>query len=128
MVKIIWFNVNKITRSLEERLVDGINNATANRVQFIERISPVDTWDYIDSHKIKKAVRVWRFVVWSNFNDSEHAFWVEFGFRRSPVNWSKRDKITIYRWVWANVMQRTALNPRLRQETIDIIKQAVFAW
>ena len=128
MVKIKGFEVGKITKKVEERIKQWIDKATANRVDYIERISPVDSGDYISKHKIRKASKQWAYISWWNFNDSENAFWVEFWFRKAPVNWSKKDWTTIYTWTWANVMQRTTLNARLKKETIDIVKQALFGW
>jgi len=121
-------NLSKLTSKIEQRVIQGINQALENRVDFIEKISPEDTWDYVDSHYIRKATSSNGVISWPNANDSEHAAGVEDWFRRTPVNWSKKDNVTIYNWVGAKVMQRTTLNPRLKQETISIINQSLATW
>lgn len=125
MVKITGFDFNTLTSRIATRLRTGINKALNPMKEFIETISPEDTRDYVLNHKIKPAKREWDAIVWSVFNDSEHAFGVEFWFRKSPVNWSKQDWVTIYNWVWAKVYTRAANNPRLQEKIQSIISQAL---
>ena len=120
MVK-IDFNLKKIFANYDKALIKWIDKATAFRKPFIEEISPVDTGDYIDSHKIRPAKIDWDFVVGSNFNDSDHAFGVENWFRRAPVNWSKKDWIPIFNWTWAKVLQRATDDQNLKNQVLWII-------
>lgn len=128
MAKIIWFNVNKITRKMEDRIIKWINKALETRVDYIKQISPEDSGDYIQSHSIRNAKRQWDVISWANSNNSDDAFWVEFWFRKAPVNWSKKDWLAIYNWVWANVMQRTTANPSLRKQVAEIISRTLAEW
>jgi hypothetical protein len=128
MSRVLWLDLWKLTRKMQSRVIKWINIALENRVDFIERISPEASWDYVESHFIRKAeIKGW-FISWWNANDSDHAVWVETWFRNSSVNWSKKDNVTIYNWVGANVMQRTTLNPRLKKETIAIITKTLAEW
>jgi hypothetical protein len=128
MAKIIWFDLGSITWVVEEALVKWIDKALSFRAPFIREISPIDTGDYIGKHKISKAKNEWWVIIGSNLNDSEHAFWVEFGFRKTPVNWSKEDKTTIYNWVWANVMQRATNDQTIRNQVLGIIVKQLAGW
>ena len=127
MAKITGLDFNTLTRRIASRLRTGINRSSVIYKDFVEQISPEDTSDYVINHKIRPAKREWDTIVWSVYNDSEHAFWVEFGFRKSPVNWSKQDGVTIYNWIWAKVYMRAEANPRLQEKIQSIISQAL-AW
>ena len=122
----IPFTAKAFINEFGKRLARWVNTAVEARVDFIQAISPIDSWDYIQSHRVEKAKLVWRDIVAANVNDSEHAFGVEFWFRKAPVNWSREDWTTIYTGVWANVMQRAT--EVLKKQTIDIITKAVDKW
>ncbi len=128
MVK-IDFNLKKIFANYDKALVRWINKATAFRKPFIEDISPVDTGDYITSHKIRPAKVEWDSVVGSNFNDSDNAFGVEnwFGSSEREVNWSKKDGTLIINWVGAKVMQRITDDQNIRNQVLWIIAKEL-AW
>lgn len=125
MVK-VKLDAKDFIKMFTKRLTDWVNKAVESRVGFIKSISPEASGDYINSHKVSKAKLVGRNIEASNFNDSQHAFGVEFWFRRAPVNWSKEDWVTIYNWVWANVMTRATQN--LKKNTFDIINKAIRGW
>ncbi len=126
MVK-IDFNVKKIFANYDKALVRWIDKALEFRDPFIKEISPVDTGDYIQSHKIRRAKVEGDSVVGSNYNDSDNAFGVENWFRKSPVNWSKKDWEAIFNWVGAKVMQRITDDQNIKNQVLWIIVKEL-AW
>lgn len=125
MVK-IPFTAKAFINLYGKRLAKGSLQAVKARESFIVAISPEDSWDYVSHHKIEGPKLRWTEIVTANVNDSEHAFWVEFWFSKTPVNWSKEDWTTIYTGIWANVMQRAT--EVLKKQTIDIITRAIDKW
>lgn len=105
-------NYNKILTKAEKWVIIGMKKSLDFRKEYAEDLSPTDTWKYIRSHQIQEPKKQWRFIVGANVNDADDAFWVEYGFRRTPVNrhkWPPRSPATrIFTWVWANVYTRTA--------------------
>jgi len=121
-------NVSKLQKSLtgyisdmKNKSVVAINAITEERKKKMIAISPIDTGDYVSSHKINKAKILSDRVEGGNFNDSDNAFWVEFWFRKDPVNrhqassssqpYSQRK--VIYNWVGASVYTRVASDTNL---------------
>ena len=119
----ITFDAWKITKIFLDRWKIWINKVLWKAKDIAETISPTDTWDYIRSHKIQPAREEWNLVVWRLTNDSEHAYWVEYWFRKDPVNrhkWPPRKASTvIYNWVGARVYTRTVTNNQ--KSFMDII-------
>lgn len=103
-----------IAQALLRKAIPLMNNALEQRKVYAEAISPVDSGDYISKHKVNRAQFWWLEVVGSNENDSEHAYGVEFGFRKTPVNWTDRDGSAIIAnpSVGAKVMQRMTLQTK----------------
>ena len=67
--------------------------------------SPVDSGWYILWNRKKTEIKDDKIVV-DMYNNSENAWQVEYGFRSSPVNWSKSNGQFITRWVGARVYTR----------------------
>ena len=121
------YNFKQIWNIYINAIKKWVDDALVIRKQYAEKISPTDTKEYIRWHDIEKAVETGWFVVWSNINRDEHAFWVEYWFSKSPVNrhkWPPRNASTrIFNGIWAQVYQRMAKNTL--EEVENIIKQSI---
>lgn len=113
---------NAATSKIKNNLAKWVDRSLEVRKSYAEAISPTDTREYINAHKIKSAVIQWNKIIGANENDASDAFIVEFGASKSPVNrhkWPPRDASTvIYNGVWANVYQRTNFDTKKQVETI----------
>ena len=75
--------------------------------QEAERVSPVDTGQYIDSHTISHIRHQWNEYIWYVSPNISYGKKVEQGFFDRPVTWSKRDWTPVEQWVWARVYEKT---------------------
>ena len=129
MVKLVLSNTS-IADFYLKRAVPWINKALELRKKTMEEMSPTDTGNYIRSHKIEEAVVAWGRAKWANVNDSEHAFWVEYWFRKSPVNrhkWPPRNSSTvIYNGVGASVMRRAV--EVTKKDVVSLIVDSINQW
>jgi len=123
MGRTIKLTLPNLIGALVDLASDGMKEWLQLRKEYAEKISPVDSGDYIRSHKIIDPTVKWSRVTGWNENDSEHAFWVEYWFRRTPVNWHKwpprSDGNKIYRGTWAKVLTRTGV------DTVDQVQNLI---
>lgn len=113
---------DNVTKSMITKLKDWVDKSLEVRKEYAERISPTDTWEYIRWHNIEQARLQWDRIIGANINHAKDAFIVEFWARKEPVNrhkWPPRTSSTvIYRWVGANVYQRTNFDTKEQVENI----------
>ena len=130
MVKKIPFTAQAISQLYLKLAIPWINNALNMRDREMKELAPTDTGEYERGFKIDEAQYQGTKTVWANVNDSDHAFGVEFGFRKTPVNrhkWPPRDSSTvIYNGIGAKVMTRTVDNTR--DDVLSLITQSINEW
>ena len=123
MGRTIKLTLPNLIWALTDLAVEGMKEWLEVRDKYAKEISPIDSGDYIRSHRIVDPKVTGTRIVWGNENDSEHAFGVEYGFRRTPVNWHKwpprTDGNKIYRGTGAKVMTRTGI------DTIDEVQNLI---
>ena len=125
-MKIEKIDLSRFAKEYEAKLTPAINNATLTLLAEVIQKSPVDTWAFLKWNKRQLARKEGDKIVWSVYNDSELAFEIENGFRKTEVNWHKWRKKgwpVIFRWVWATPFLRTYIEKR--EEIINNIKKEV---
>lgn len=100
-------NLSKYKDIYDKKIINNINESLEVLEQSIDEKSPVDSWDYIKHNRKFKATKLWAKIIWSVYNDDPKAVNVEYWFRSSPVNWSKKDWKTMYTRTGARVYTRT---------------------
>lgn len=130
MVKKIPFTTQALNQLYLKLAIPWVNEALRVRDMVMKEYAPTDTGDYGRSFSINDARFDWQKTVGSNVNDSEHAFWVEFGFRKTPVNRHKgpprTESTRIYTGVGAKVMTRTV--EETANDVLDLITDAINKW
>lgn len=99
----------KYAKQIEENITKEINSELIELYSDVLQKSPVDTWEYLKWNKVIKAQKKWSLIVWEVINDSVNAENVEFGWRKSEVNWHKwrlKGWPVIFTWVGARVFIR----------------------
>ena len=105
----MWFKLDlwKYTKQVTKNLKRNINEWLDIIYDEVIVNSPEDSWEYIDSNKKLQAIQVWNKIKWFVFNSDEKAWEVEYWFRSSPVNWSKKNWKFIITWIGARVYTRS---------------------
>ena len=126
----IPLNLQALWKVILSRALNGVNKALIEREKKMKQYAPTDSGDYSIHFTIKQATLEWNQVVGSNKNNSEHAFGVEYGFRKTAVNWHKwppRNSGTkIYNGIGAKVMQRVVTETAA--ETLSMIVKSINEW
>ena len=121
----------KIDIKWVDKLLDGeikkrLNEWIIELYSDVIKKSPVDTWEYLKWNKTEKATKQWTKFIAKVYNDSENSVEVEYGWRKSPVNWHKNRKSwwpIIYTWVWARVITRVFDNQENIKKIQDIFNK-----
>lgn len=108
-------DLGKYAKQYEKELEKRINESTVTLLWDVIQKSPVDTWEYLKWNKRQLAQKEWDKIIWVVYNDSDNAENVEFGWRKSSVNWHKNRRKwwpVIFEWIGANVYLRSYLEKR----------------
>ncbi len=104
MAKEFKFNIPLYTKAVTDNLVWTVVDTT-NEVYFeILKNSPVDTGTFIGQNRNEWVKQEWDTITWKVSNEWEYSEKVEWGWRKTPVNWHRNDW-TIYNSIWANTYE-----------------------
>lgn len=117
----IPLNTDAIIQHFIGKQINAINEILEVAKKYAENISPVDTGDYINSHKTNTAEYLGDKVVGSLVCTSPYAAIIEYGVQGKTYNYHK-GKQTIYRGVGNRTYQRTA------DATKTILKDKLKSW
>ena len=101
---ILWSAMIEVAR---KTIIPALDDAIQTWKNKAKEVSPVDSWDYVESFDIIPVRLIWNTIVWWLRNDDEKATGVEWGWRKSESSWSKKwwSPIVEY-WVGARVFQK----------------------
>lgn len=125
----VKLDAQAIIKAYLQDQIDGMNVILVEWLQYLKQISPVDSGDYINRHKVKKAVIVWNQVIWVLYNDAKHARILEDWVQWRVYNyhkWPPRNPSTrIYSGIWNRTYTRTRDAMQFRFKNLANGKQSI---
>ncbi len=127
---LITLDFGKYIEPAKKSLEEWINDALQILYDYAVEISPTDTKEFIQNHKIIKARTEWNKIIWTLENDTEYAIyleygvqWKEFNYYKWPRGWSRT---RIHIWVGNRTYTRTIDDNQRR--VFDLILSKINLW
>lgn len=99
------FNIKSLGNQILKENYDKVSQTTDELYINLRKLSPVDTWKYLNSHRNKWVRFEWNKIIWTIVNTDEKAEKIETGWRKSPVNWNRKLNWDNFYSVWAKVYE-----------------------
>lgn len=106
MAKEFKFNIPLYVKAVTDSLVWTVVETNNELYMEILKNSPVDTWTFIQQNRNMWVKQEWNTIIWRIENEWEYSEKVEWGWRKTPVNWHLRDW-SIYFDIWAMPFERS---------------------
>lgn len=106
MAKSFTFNIPLYVKAVSDSLVSTVVEIN-NEIYFeILKNSPVDTWKFLSQNRNEWVRQEWNIIIWRIINEWEYPEKVEWGWRKTPVNWHLRSW-GVYFDIWAHPFEKS---------------------
>lgn len=112
-------NIDSLKNKLLKSVVPVVKWIVDELYLEIQINSPVDTWTYLSQHRNEWVTVENGMVVWRVSNEWDYSEKVEFGWRKTAVNWHLKNW-TIYVSKWAETYEKSLL--KIKKKFIDKLK------
>ncbi len=106
MAKSFSFNIPLYTKAVTDSLVWTVVDINNELYFEILKNSPVDTWEFIQNNRNEWVRQEWSTIIWKISNEGEYPEKVEWGWRKTPVNWHLRSW-EVYFDIWAHPFEKS---------------------